>query len=74
VPPQQKDLVLAEAERLKLETKLPREIVDMVTKEAFGGLMELEEAKRLRLDLMNERTIFDQTVEKGFEEYNLCEH
>lgn len=38
------------------------------------GLMSLEEAKRLRLDLMAERTKAVETVHRGVETYNFCEH
>ncbi|KAF2122175.1 hypothetical protein BDV96DRAFT_563037 [Lophiotrema nucula] len=38
------------------------------------GTMSLEEAKRYRLELMQERTTFVDTVEGNFDAYNLCEH
>lgn len=38
------------------------------------GLMSLEEAKRLRLELMAERTRSLQDMERSSECYNFCEH
>ena len=38
------------------------------------GLMSMDEAKRLRLVLMAERTNFVKDVHRGIEHYNFCEH
>ncbi|EON97703.1 hypothetical protein UCRPA7_6802 [Phaeoacremonium minimum UCRPA7] len=54
--------------------KLPAEMVNMVRDNVEDWPMGLEEAKKLRLDLMQERTRMTSAVEQGFEEYNLCEH
>ena len=37
-------------------------------------LMDLDEAKALRLELMDERTSMSRVVQKDFDTYNLCEH
>ncbi|KAF2670834.1 hypothetical protein BT63DRAFT_370700 [Microthyrium microscopicum] len=73
VPPQQQEWA-AEAVKHGNVEKLPHELADMITKEAIAGMMSLEEAKRLRLELMAERTGFTNAVENNFETYNFCEH
>ncbi|WZH49633.1 hypothetical protein QYS62_010836 [Fusarium acuminatum] len=59
-------------------TPLPKELMDMVKKEAakIAGLMSLEEAKEHRLKLMDERSRFQGAVEDEWRqhEYNFCEH
>lgn len=42
--------------------------------EAPDGLMSLEEAKSLRLELMAERTTNMESMEDLAETYNFCEH
>lgn len=36
--------------------------------------MTLDDTKAVRLQLMEERTVFKDTVEHKFQEYDLCEH
>ena len=45
-----------------------------VSEEIKSQLMTLDEAKAYRLELMKERTVFNDTVEESFAAYNLCEH
>jgi hypothetical protein len=72
VPPQQAEWngVMTEG----WNRTLPQELSDMVEEHALKGQMSLDDAKTARLALMEERTVFGDTVEKNFEEYNLCEH
>jgi Protein of unknown function (DUF4246) len=74
VGPQQKDLYLRELRNTRWAAKLPIEVEDMVEDMVVDGLMDSEEAKRLREDLMDERTTFGDVVRDGFRGYNLCEH
>lgn len=53
---------------------LRQELSDLVEKHALVGQMTLDEAKAVRLKLMEERTVFRDIVEHKFQEYNLCEH
>ncbi|KAJ9136822.1 Protein of unknown function DUF4246 [Pleurostoma richardsiae] len=74
VPPQQHDW-WAEKSVHKVDFgKLPGEIINMITEDVKDFPMGLEEAKKLRLELMQERTRMVSAVESNFEEYNLCEH
>lgn len=74
VPPQQHSWWAEEALRNVDFGRLPQEVVDMVQGEVGEWPMGLEEAKALRLELMEERTRMTQTADSHFEEYNLCEH
>lgn len=53
---------------------LPAELRTMILDHSEEGTMSLEEAKELRLELMNERTTFAEAVEEDIGGYNLCEH
>ena len=74
VPPQQKDLCLQALNKSGWGEVLPAELTDMVKGEIEDGLMDLEEAKRLRVELMAERTGFQKTVHHALPSYNFCEH
>lgn len=45
-----------------------------VSEEVKSQLMTLDEAKAYRLELMEERTMLNDTVEGSYDTYNLCEH
>lgn len=77
IPPQQAEWSreAMEAEGPKSQFgKLPVELLEMVLEDT--GLMKLEEAKKFREELMDERSAFVRTQnEKHFAvEFNMCEH
>ncbi|KAJ3361867.1 hypothetical protein GGF32_006896 [Allomyces javanicus] len=81
VPPQQADWIAdawAKEGRFPLvvDKELPRELVEKVVAEVESA-MSMDEAKKVRLALMDERSVAVETVEelafKGAV-YNLCEH
>lgn len=75
VPPQQYQWRAEENERLlRVGERLPPELADMVQEGVKEGLMKLDDAKQLRLELMAERTKLMPTVERNFDSYNFCEH
>jgi hypothetical protein len=74
VPPQRHDWWEEKAVPQVPFWKLPREVVDMVMKNANDWPMSLDRAKELRMALMMERTRMTGSLEVGFEQYNLCEH
>nr|OQO19162.1 hypothetical protein B0A51_13282 [Rachicladosporium sp. CCFEE 5018] len=75
VPPQQHDWFAPQNVDKVLEGKeLAVELQDMIKEHTDDYPMGLETAKRLRLELMQERTKLMPTVERNFEEYNFCEH
>ena len=74
MPPQQNDWWAMDSLDGVTLGGLPPEVMEMVKSEAADWPMGLDEAKRLRLELMEERTRMTSEVEKNFEEYNLCEH
>ncbi|KAI1875747.1 uncharacterized protein JN550_002033 [Neoarthrinium moseri] len=74
VPPQQHDWWAPEGYDKVDFSKLPPEILKMVTSEVGDWPMGLETAKKLRLDLMEERTRGQQAIDAGVAEYNFCEH
>ncbi|KAJ3373598.1 hypothetical protein GGF31_000439 [Allomyces arbusculus] len=77
VPPQQAEWVadVWAAQRRAFPPRAPREVVDMIVNEV-GAVMTLDEAKALRLELMDERTAFvDVSNKLTFQQsFNLCEH
>ena len=80
VPPQQRIWIkqaLHDAEPNSLLHKLPVELHDAITKLAGPETMDLEEAKKLREELMSERKATQDTAE-DYDLYsrlfNLCEH
>ncbi|KAF2867072.1 hypothetical protein BDV95DRAFT_610955 [Massariosphaeria phaeospora] len=75
VPPQQHHWWAPEAfDKLDLDSKLPAELANIITEDVGQWPMGLEEAKTLRLELMDERTAFVKLVEGDVETYNFCEH
>ena len=81
IPPQQREWAFEELRKAGPESfinKLPVELVSMIEKEA--PLMDLEEAKAVRLELMKERTrstsgeYMDEEADPFQRSFNLCEH
>ncbi|KNE57542.1 hypothetical protein AMAG_03242 [Allomyces macrogynus ATCC 38327] len=81
VPPQQADWIADAWAKdgqfpLAAGQQLPREMIDAVVKK-IDGAMTLDEAKELRLELMDERTSAVGEIEElaySGATYNLCEH
>ncbi|KAH7142168.1 hypothetical protein EDB81DRAFT_723437 [Dactylonectria macrodidyma] len=75
VPPQQKHWWAAHTGLTSGAGTLPPELVEKVTAN-MDWPIDLEEAKKLRLELMKERTSFKEEEESRFEkmEWNFCEH
>ncbi|KAF2741238.1 hypothetical protein EJ04DRAFT_480445 [Polyplosphaeria fusca] len=75
VPPQRHDWWVAESwDKARVEERLPAELANAVAREVGEWPMGMGEAKKLRLELMEERTKLMPFVESSFEEYNFCEH
>jgi hypothetical protein len=75
VPPQRHDWwAEVAAKEADLESKLPLEVVGMIGDAIGEWPMGMEEAKKLRLELMQERSRMMETVESNFDVYNFCEH
>jgi hypothetical protein len=75
VPPQRHDWWAPEGyHKAGIDEKLPAELANMVKNEVGEWPMGLEEAKQLRLELMDERTNMMPLVESNFQTYNFCEH
>jgi hypothetical protein len=81
IPPQQREWAFDELRKAgpeSLMNKLPVELVNMIEKEA--PLMDLEEAKAVRIELMKERTRnvnseeIDDEGDPFERSFNLCEH
>lgn len=78
VPPQREDW--GEEKRCLvnkvLSYRMPPELQDMISGDSFGSLMGMDEAKRHRLALMEERSIQSQESNEAFETgaFSLCEH
>ena len=75
VPPQRKDWFAEEIYRVRaLGKKLPVELQEQIINEA--DFMDMEEAKELRLELMDERSVFGREQTTMFESltWSLCEH
>lgn len=76
VPPQREDWGQERQELVdQALSQLPAELRNMVEKD-FGSMMTMEEAKKLRLELMEERGLRSQFSNKSFEagHFSLCEH
>ncbi|KAJ3350622.1 hypothetical protein GGF32_004788 [Allomyces javanicus] len=78
VPPQQAEWISdawATTGQFPLETgaDLPREMVDSIVSKVESA-MTLDEAKALRLKLMDERTTAVKETERETPRFNLCEH
>jgi hypothetical protein len=75
VPPQQHDWVAAETvEKVLAQQDMAVELKEMIREHTDDYPMDLETAKALRLELMQERTKLMPSVERGFQTYNFCEH
>ncbi|KAI9689597.1 MAG: hypothetical protein M1822_010249 [Bathelium mastoideum] len=74
VPPQQPEWIEDAARRTGFGEKLPPEVMNMVMSHATEDLISLDEAKKLRLELMQERSSYQDAVDETYETYNLCEH
>lgn len=74
VPPQQHEWWADETLRKAAGFPLPPELANLVMKETEDFPMSREDAEKLRLELMAERTSFADVVEQRIETYNLCEH
>jgi hypothetical protein len=75
VPPQQHDWLAAETtDKILAKQDVAAELEDMIRGHVEDYPMSLKTAKELRLVLMQERTKLMPSVEKGFDEYNFCEH
>lgn len=72
MPPQQESWYDGNETKPESGTDAP----DATTKnsESANGRMSLEEAKKLRLELMAERTKKQKHMENASEQYNFCEH
>lgn len=78
VPPQQEDWWKERQEVVGklLSERLPAELQNMVNEDLEATPITLEEAKRYRRELMEERSNKSQEQNRDFEmgEFNLCEH
>ena len=74
VPPQQRDWWVREL--VKAESlPLPPELTVLAGNEVEGDFpVSEEEARWVRLDLMRDRTNFQEASEAHIEQFNLCEH
>lgn len=75
MPPQQKEWFRREAFERTVLDKLPTELVNEVYS-MVDWPMDLEEAKRLRVELMKERKVFvKKTIDSIMARpFSLCEH
>ncbi|WPH04584.1 Hypothetical protein R9X50_00747600 [Acrodontium crateriforme] len=76
VPPQQKEWFSEMALKLDRMGELPLEIAEHIIDSVDDFPIALDEAKQLRLDLMNERRVFHRNVDEALEEptFAFCEH
>lgn len=76
VPPQQKDWWSPEIRESGRLAKMPKEIVDQVVEDVEDFPISLEEAKELRLELMEERKVYVEEVNKDIQSVTFwfCEH
>jgi hypothetical protein len=75
VPPQRHDWWLeAGLDKARVFEKLPVELAEQLGAEIGEWPMGMDEAKKLRLELMAERTRLMDTIESNMETYNFCEH
>lgn len=75
-PPQQKDWWREMVQRLDRVGELPQELKDWVVDSAGEFPIELEEAKEIRKELMEERKLFVEDCEERIqqESFSFCEH
>lgn len=76
VPPQQKEWWKGMVHELDRVKRLPAELQEWITDSAGDVPFSLEEAKKLRLELMNERRSFVTENERmnDMESFSFCEH
>ncbi|KAK4495485.1 hypothetical protein PRZ48_013817 [Zasmidium cellare] len=76
VPPQQKAWWREMVQQLDRVGDLPPELADAVVDSSGDFPIELEEAKKIREELMEERKLFVEDCEKRMQEesFNFCEH
>jgi hypothetical protein len=77
VPPQQREWWESALDNptagSAIRSRLPAEIKESIM-EHVDWFMDLDEAKALRLELMDERTKKEQASESQMGTYNFCEH
>lgn len=76
VPPQQKDWWIENLAERRSLSMLPQELADQVVDEVKDGVMTLEEAKEIRLRLMEERKAMVVDLDNDMQDmtFNFCEH
>lgn len=76
VPPQQKDWWSPEIRDSERLAKLPKEIVDKVVEDVEDLPISLAEAKKIRLELMEERKVYVDEVNEDIQSatFFFCEH
>jgi hypothetical protein len=77
VPPQQKEWWAEHVRAASVEAGLPVEVADNIIAQVDDCPIGLDEAKRLRLALMEERSVTQAVMEDKFTEenhFNFCEH
>ncbi|PGG98755.1 hypothetical protein AJ79_08775 [Helicocarpus griseus UAMH5409] len=76
VPPQRRDWWMEHIESTGALKKLPKELVEMVLGSNVDCPFSIEEAKKLRLELMAERTVKEKGQDGYFahRSFSLCEH
>ena len=76
VPPQQKSWWSPEIRDSERLTGMPKEVVDQIVDDVDDFPISLEEAKELRLQLMEERKVFVDEVDKDIQSstFFFCEH
>ncbi len=76
VPPQQKDWWSPEIRDSERLAKLPKELLDQVVEDVEDFPISLEEAKEIRLELMEERKVYVDKVNEKIQAstFFFCEH
>ena len=76
MPPQQKSWWAEKVRGVQKISELPKELVDLVIDDVSNFPISLEEAKEIRLKLMEERKIFVEDVDKDLQAltFSFCEH
>lgn len=75
VPPQQHDWIARETiDKILARQDMAAELEDMIKEYTDDYPMSLDTAKKLRLELMKERTTLMPHVENNIGVYNFCEH
>lgn len=73
VPPPQHEWQ-TEKMREQVEGKVSNEILEMIEEQLRDRTMTLEEAREYKLELMAERTNFNEMVQGAVREYDFCEY